>query len=302
MKKNISNALDLNKSHQRESKIKKKISSWIKYFLVIILAVIFVSLGINAADHYGNPGESIFSRIIFGSSKGPCPSDMVLVTRSQGNFCIDKYENSPSASCPNTAPANGEETRNNLDMMDCKPLSVVNSLPWRNISLDQAMNACAKAGKRLPTPDEWYEASLGTPDPKGNWGPDDCQLNKNWPTQPGPTGSGKNCVSGAGAYDMIGNAWEWVNGQIVDGVFAGREIPDQGYIDGLGTDTLPLTTNGDKPNSNYNEDYLWIKKTGARGIARGGYWDNQSDGGRNAVYMVSPLSFSGVGMGFRCVK
>ncbi len=280
----------------------KKILKTIRYFLVILLAGILVAMGINAADHYGNFSESIIGHLINGEPEDPCPSDMVFVPSSNGGFCIDKYEASPGPNCPHSNPSNQLETRLNLASAECRPVSVAGAVPWRFISQSQAAEACAKAGKRLPTPKEWYQAALGTLDKNLNWGPDDCHVSKNWPEQPGKTGTGKNCVSSAGAYDMIGNVWEWVDGSIDDGMYNNRELPSPGFIVSVDSDGIPIETNPDNPNENYYNDYFWIKKKGVRGMARGGYWDNKSDAGKYSLYLVSPPSFVGVGIGFRCAK
>ncbi len=280
----------------------KKIFKTIKYFLVILIAGVLVSIGINAADHYGNFSDSIIGRLINGEPSSPCPDDMVFVPSSQGGFCIDKYEASAGPDCPKSNPVNQLDTRLNLASAECKPVSVAEAVPWRFISQTQAAEACAKAGKRLATPKEWYQASLGTPDINESWGEDDCQVNKNWPDQPGKTGSGKNCISSVGAYDMIGNVWEWVDGTIQDGVYDGRELPAAGFVISADSNGIPTETDPNVPNENYYNDYFWIKTKGTRGIARGGYWDNKADAGKYSLYLVSPPSFVGVGVGFRCAK
>ena len=67
------------------------------------------------------------------------------------------------------------------------------------------------------------------------------------------------------------------------------------------SDGMIVSTEKEK-DPNFNEDYLWIKKSGIRGMARGGYWANGADAGGYAMYVVSPTSFSGDGVGFRCAK
>lgn len=273
-----------------------------KSLIIGIVAVIFVTVGIDAADNYDNFSESIVGRVLFGKEEGPCPPEMVFVPADKSGFCIDKYENSPGKDCPNQNPANQNETRDNLDKKDCAPVAVSGAMPWRFISQAQAISACAKAGKRLPSGEEWYAASLGTPDPDSAWGPDDCQVNSNWPDQPGFTGSGQNCVSSAGVYDMIGNIWEWVKEEVKDGKYGSADLPLDGYVGSVNLSGLPIATDADAPDPNFNEDYFWIKNTDVRGMMRGGYWENQSDAGLYAVYLVSPPSFAGTGAGFRCVK
>jgi formylglycine-generating enzyme required for sulfatase activity len=182
------------------------------------------------------------------------------------------------------------------------PVSVKEKKPWTYVSQDQAKEACAKAGKRLPSPEEWASASLGTPDKDSGWSSEDCQVASNWESQPGKTGSALNCISSSGAYDMIGNVWEWIDAVAEDGQLDGKNLPDEGYVissDGKG---LVSDTRQGNPDPNYHGDYFWIKKQGVRAIAKGGYWDNNSEAGQYSVYLVSPPSFAGVGVGFRCVK
>ncbi len=273
----------------------------IRYLLVAVIAVVLVSVGIDAADNYDNLSESIVGRLVFGEDEGPCGDDMVFVPSAKGGFCIDKYENSPNDKCPIKITLNQVNTRDNIDFNDCKPQSKAGLKPWRFISQTQAMIACAKAGKRLPSNEEWYQASLGTPDFDGDWQEDTCQVDSNWKEQPGDCGSSKKCVSSFGAYDMIGNVWEWVDGEIIDGKLNGEEMPSAGFVSSVSSEGRVVTTEKNK-DPNFNEDYLWIKKKGVRGIARGGYWSNGDKAGVYATYLVSPTNFAGDGIGFRCVK
>lgn len=269
----------------------------VKIFIIaisIILVVGVTSIIVKAVDNkitkFGN------------GNSGPCPDDMAYVSFSGGGFCIDKYEDLPGTNCSYQEINNQNDTRVNLSQTDCQPVSSPNARPWRFISQAQAMTACAKAGKRLPTDEEWYLASLGTPDKEGNWTADDCQVKNNWDSQPGQTGSAENCVSSAGAYDMIGNVWEWVKGEIKNGYYKDIKLPSSGYIKSVNINGLPLETDIASADQNFNGDYLWIKDTETRGIARGGYWDNQSEAGLYSFYLVSLPSFAGTGVGFRCAK
>lgn len=281
-------------------RIKKIFKRIVKSTLIGVVAVIFVAVGIDAADHYDNLSQSIFGKLINGKAKGPCPDDMVFVSNDKGGICIDKYEASAGDECPYPAPANQDNSRMDIENKNCKPFSKDGVTPWRFISQSQAAVACVKAGKRLASSEEWYQASLGTPDVSDGWNGDDCQLSNNWPTQPGMTGTGKNCISAAGAYDMIGNVWEWVNGEINEGYYKGQKLPETGYVVSVDSSGMVAETGSNQADKNYNEDYFWIKN-GIRGIARGGYWDNKSEGGIYSLYLVSPPSFAGTGVGFRCV-
>ncbi len=275
-----------------------RIKNFKKQFFIIIISVILTVGGIKAVD------KSLFLASISVTKKiNRCPQEMVFVDTDKGGFCIDKYEDSPSSDCPFLNPKNQSQTMANLNNISCKPVSKKGKFPWTNISKDQAEIACRKAGKRLPTNKEWYLASLGTPDGKtSNWQENDCQVNSNWSSQPGLTGSGKNCFSSAGAYDMIGNVWEWVSGSVKDGVFDGRNLPEQGYIQEVDDQGLSILTDPSRPNQNYNRDHFWILKKGLRVIARGGYWNTGSDAGIYSAYLLSLSSQASPGAGFRCVR
>src|SRR5262249_45280602 len=84
--------------------------------------------------------------------------------------------------------------------------------PSVNITWFQAQQACMNAGKRLLTNAEWQGAAAGTPDPGTDNGSTDCNItDQGFPANhPGKTGSRANCVSGWGAFGMVGNLWEWV--------------------------------------------------------------------------------------------
>jgi formylglycine-generating enzyme required for sulfatase activity len=88
--------------------------------------------------------------------------------------------------------------------------SVPGVRPTSSITWFQAEQACRLAGKRLPTNQEWQAAAAGTPDPAG--GVDDGATQCNVVTAGGATiaGSRSACVSTWGAFDMVGNVWEWV--------------------------------------------------------------------------------------------
>lgn len=277
-----------------------KIRASIKYLLIIIAAIAISAFGIDAADHYGNLSQSIIGKMINGNAK-PCPDDMVSVKGSQGDFCMDKYENSAGDNCDIANPLTDAETKVNIDQDGCLPASVPGGSVWANVTQNQAVMLCAKAGKRLPTNQEWYFAALGTPDKSQDWTEDDCQVNSNWEDQPGLAGAGKNCYSYAGAYDMIGNVWEWVADTLQEGKINGKTMPEQGYILSVDENGIAEATGGQAEN-NYNSDYFWIKKQGLRGIARGGYWDNKEKAGQYTAYLASTPSFSGAAVGFRCVK
>jgi hypothetical protein len=263
-----------------------------KEVVVVVVAVIITTVGIRASDSLKTKNDM---------SNDGCGEDMVFVPSSEGGFCIDIYEASAGEDCLYRDEYNIDKTRINLKTEKCSAASIGGAVPWRYISRDQAALACAKSGKRLATAKEWYQASLGTPDIDRGWGVDDCQVSSNWADQPGSTGSGKNCVSSVGAYDMVGNVWEWVDGTITDAKYKDTIVPGSGYVQSLGVDALPAVTD-DSANVDYYNDYFWSNDVGVRAIARGGSWINKKDAGQYAVYAEADTAFIGNGIGFRCAK
>jgi formylglycine-generating enzyme required for sulfatase activity len=206
------------------------------------------------------------------------------------------YEASPGADCPFVNIQSQADTIENIDSGDCVPVSVSGQEPWRFISRDQAAWACSKAGKRLLSSSEWQQASYGTPDEKDN-----CQTDNNWDKQPGLTGTAPECISSSGAYDMIGNVWEWVSDTVNDGSLNGEKLANSGYVKGIGNNSLAVISSEDGQ-VNYNNDYFWIKQSGQKAVARGGYWDSQERGGIFSAYVVAPPDQAEVGIGFRCAR
>jgi formylglycine-generating enzyme required for sulfatase activity len=277
--------------------------NFLKFILVVTGAIFLSTLAINAADTWRNPENSMLAGALSSMNKTEkCPNDMVFVGTPNGGYCIDIYENSASESCLFDVPKNQEDTRSNIAEKKCNPVSIKNAIPWRNISQSQAMQACAKVGKRLPTNEEWFLASLGTPD-ASSWGGSDCNVNKNRDIfDPSLTGSGENCVSPLGVYDMVGNVWEWVSETIKEGKFDNTDVPDKGFVISADEKGIPSETNATSSDPNYNFDRFWIKKEGTVGMFRGGYWGSGTDAGIYTVHAEMPTSFVGTAIGFRCVK
>jgi hypothetical protein len=124
------------------------------------------------------------------SSGTSCKSGMVLVKSKRGNYCVDAYE----------YPARG-------------------SKPTTRVSWFKAKQLCNAKGKRLCTLSEWRGA-CGSKYPYGkSWNPDKCNTVDEDEFERSLTSAGKfkSCRSWTGAYDMSGNAHEWVAEQRIAG-------------------------------------------------------------------------------------
>src|SRR5262245_37783493 len=91
---------------------------------------------------------------------------------------------------------------------DIYAVSLPGVLPSAHITWFQAQAACENARKRLPSNAEWQAAVAGTPDPGPDNGTTDCNTYSVLTAV--ATGSRSSCRSSRGAFDMVGNANEWV--------------------------------------------------------------------------------------------
>ena len=277
----------------------KKLWKIVRGVLVVLSTIALSTLAINATDNAGNFSNSILGLVI-GGEEERCPLNMALVPNSEGGFCIDIYEASVGEDCQFNTPQNQNETRLNLEDSSCVAESNPNKKPWTNIARHQAELACAQAGKRLPSNEEWYKASLGTPDSSGNVSRGDCNIDSSG--TPLNTGARSLCRSSIGVFDMVGNVWEWVDETVISGNFNGRVLPNEGYVNGIDNQGVPIDTSSTTPDANFNDDYFFLDKTGSRGMIRGGYWGSGSDAGQYAINAITPPSFTGNAVGFRCAK
>ena len=155
-----------------------------------------------------------------------CPEGMVSIRDEQDEpvYWIDRFE----------IKLIGEEL-GNLDQGVAWPdgsttsesESVEGVLPSTHFSWYQAVAICQNSGKYLCTTEEWVDACDGNYGeggqkyPFGNdWDSDICAARFGGDPQvyesPQPTGAHTECVSPWGAYDMIGNIWEWTDPMLED--------------------------------------------------------------------------------------
>ena len=247
-----------------------------------------------------------------------CPADSV----QSGVVCIDKYESSvwdlslvstggkarerliasiqfgtvtlaslQSAGAvqrglaPGDLAANGCPATGN-GCLNVYAVSLPGVVPSAYVTWFQAAAAARNSAKRLPTNLEWQVAALGTPDPGTA---DDqvttCNTNSSGVADAGSRGA---CVSDVGAFDMVGNVWEWV-ADWIDQAQAGASWPatfgaDASNVGGPGVDS----------------GVVYSAFPGA--LHRGGDWTNGAFAGVFAINAgIQPSGSSGL-IGFRCAR
>jgi formylglycine-generating enzyme required for sulfatase activity len=102
-------------------------------------------------------------------------------------------------------------------------------------------------------------------------------------------------------FDVVGNVWEWVDGQVTNGQYDGRALPEEGYVKVADQSGVVLETSAE-PIEEYGADYAKTSQSGVYGIIRGGFYGSNSDGGIYAQNLAVPLDLKTDGVGFRCVK
>jgi formylglycine-generating enzyme required for sulfatase activity len=264
----------------------------LKTIFVVVGALVVTAFGIDAADTLRGENGTMLAQLV-GRETEECPTGMLPVRNVPGVACVDAYEASPNEGCSILSPQHMLDTQRNLSVQGCAAASKEGNEPWRFVTRDQAMQLCARSEKRLPTSVEWYALALGMAD-----GPTTC----NTATRSvAPTGSFAECISPHGAYDLVGNVWEWVRDDVINGTYKERALPETGYVAQVDENGMAVAST-DTPDQLFNADYFWSQSEGAYGIIRGGYYDSGNDAGVYAVHADTLPTSASPGIGFRCVR
>lgn len=266
---------------------------WIKhttrFFLVTVGIITLTSFTIDATDALTG-SQSALSILAKKAAESSCADGMVRIDRGEYSVCIDQFENSVHTECAIARPQSAMETKDNIAAAPCISQSIEGKVPWTYVTFHQAKELCAKRGMRLPKSDEWFDAALGTP------ADDSCNIDGSLKG----SGTTEACVSYSGVHDMVGNVWEWVDEEIVDGQYHGRTLPPEGYVHDADFSGVAVATGGEM-SALFDGDYFWHAESGSFAMMRGGYYDSKSDAGIYAVHTKTSPTFSGVAVGFRCV-
>ena len=262
---------------------------WLKGGFTVLGAIFFSTLGIFASDRLQGI-EGGIQNIAGVKGSVVCDKNSVPMNGQNGIICVDMYEESPSKECPVVNPTAILHSEKNVSTQGCVAVSEKGVTPWSYISLPQAQRACAGAGKRLPTSKEWYAIALGT-------NPDLCIIQKDTASITGT----EMCKSSIGAFDVVGNVWEWIDVSVNGYDFDDRLLPPQGYVTSVDASGIAITS-GTSTDELYGKDYIWTKPDGVFGMIRGGFYGSGEDAGLYTINASVATSFASQGVGFRCVE
>ncbi|MGD0948473.1 MAG: SUMF1/EgtB/PvdO family nonheme iron enzyme [Candidatus Binatia bacterium] len=180
-----------------------------------------------------------------------------------------------SPAFPATFPVDGQWTA------PLYAVSIPGVIPTACVSRFQADQACRLSGKRLLTNGEWQSAAAGTPNGKNpDNGATDCNTDST--LEPSNTGSRSGCVSSWGAFDMVGNVYEWV----------AEWVPESTACPGWGA---------------FSSDFMCLSGASAAltapgAVARGGTFTGGVASGVFAVDGTWTPTMTADSVGFRCAR
>lgn len=248
-----------------------------KLLLVIMGAMALTAIGVLANDRWQR-------------TVSICPEGMVEIPTARSFTCVDQYEAAPSVACPYQTITNTALTAANLTVPECTAVSKENAEPWRFVNREEARILCARAGKRLPGAEEWYQYSL-TSSVAG------CNITEGTVET---TGFRDQCKTTEGIYDTIGNLWEWMGDDVSFGAYQNRTLPPSGYVTEVDAGGVAASTSAIAPESFMG--YAWTGSDGVKGMLRGGFYNVAKDAAIYTLQANVDPTFTGAAIGFRCIR
>jgi formylglycine-generating enzyme required for sulfatase activity len=184
------------------------------------LAPAVATLGIGSTQVSNKDNMTLLfvpaGKFIMGSDNGKMDEQPVHPVDLDA-YWIDQTEvtNKMYALCATAGVCMAPQTKNSAKVFLYYGNVAFNNFPVIYVNWNMAQTYCGWAGRRLPTEAEWEKAARGTDGriyPWGNEPPDGTLLNFKGIGQ--DTSSVKSYEAGKspyGAYDMLGNVWEWVS-------------------------------------------------------------------------------------------
>jgi len=232
-----------------------------------------------------------------------------------GDFWIDRYEMSLWETPECGGALFGQSTtdahdsgfgRNGSDVQKLLYGCSVGSIgPSRWLTWFQSQRACEASGKHLCSNAEWQVAAYGTPDPHSSDPGGDLEACNIWPdSKPKDatwaiakatimTGTASACISHVGAYDMVGNLWEWTSdwwGQGPDNINGAQAPNGEFYGDGY----------WNLVNALQNGSYSPESPAFSSAALRGGNWYREDLAGVYSIYLAHGPSYWTYSVGARC--
>lgn len=247
-----------------------------------------------------------------------CPAGMVWVgaNRLNSGFCIDAYEASW--------------------LEGNRPVSAAGKNPWSSLPGDifpyfgqsEAADYCQSVGKRLAENYEWFLAARGTPDElfapaigeeachhwnsrsdlpertrkpaESVWQDTDYEwsiYNKGFIK----TGTARRCRSVYGAFDMVGNLFEFSANSQSEKRYETISLPSRNYIAEINREGIPVETSAE-PIADFNYDYFWLDNEDEHVFLRGGSWFDEGKAGAFSLNLVLRQGVGDYNVGFRCAR
>ena len=178
--------------------------------------------------------------------------------------------------------------------------------PLVSLNWCAAKKACQNAGKHLCTNQEWFQACNYK---GGQWNITaeetaetmSCTTTDECGGVACNTGASSGCVTQEGAYDMIGNVWEWADKVVT--VDPTNGLTTNNYVTGYDFATgLPISVGASA--DAYGNDYYWAYNGAgvARAPVRGGGWTDGAYDGCFTLYLQCAPSGPNTNVGFRCCR